>query len=376
MSLENLNTRSAERHTHESASVSVDEALLCPTCSQPVSQEQFDQIQVRIEGEERARAAKIERTLQARFAGEMAKAEAKAKRDAEKTAKAALGSKLTEAEQQIKSLKADQQAAVDRRLREQREALDKARVEAVHAERATAHAERMRLEAKLGELTRQLQNRTANQVGDVAEVDLYKTLKSEFPSDNIYRIKKGQSGADIVHIVIENGKNVGKIIYDAKDRKRWQHSFTRKLRQDQLAENENGKADHAVLCSNVFPAGVANLHQQDGVLVVDPRRVLVLANILRRQVVQVSVLRLADHERRNKSAQVYSFITSERCAQLWGQLAQVNDDMAAVDLAERAAHDKVWGKRTALERSLRDVHDQFVSTIAAIIGATASEASV
>jgi hypothetical protein len=101
----------------------------------------------------------------------------------------------------------------------------------------------------------------------------------------------------------------------------------------------------------------------------------VLANILRRQVVQVSVLRLADHERRNKSAQVYSFITSERCAQLWGQLAQVNDDMAAVDLAERAAHDKVWGKRTALERSLRDVHDQFVSTIAAIISSTGSEAS-
>jgi uncharacterized protein with PIN domain len=62
MSIENLNARSAERHTHGSGNLNVDEALLCPTCNQPVSKEQFEQIQVRIEGEERTRAAKIERT--------------------------------------------------------------------------------------------------------------------------------------------------------------------------------------------------------------------------------------------------------------------------------------------------------------------------
>lgn len=378
MTIETIKARSAERDIHEDGRVSVGEALLCPLCEQPVNPDKFEEIQ----GKERARAVTIERTLQARFAGEMAKAEAAKKaqiaairQEAVKTAKAALAPKFAEAEQRIKSLKADQQAAIDRRLKEQREALDKAKVEAVNAEKAVAHAERMRLDAKLQELTRQLQKKTANEIGDISEVDLYKILKSEFTADNIYRLKKGQKGADIVQIVIDNGKTVGKIIYDSKDRKQWQNAFTRKLRQDQLAENENGKADHAVLCSNVFPAGVANLHQQDGVLVVDPRRVLVLANILRRQIVQVSTLRLADHERRNKTERIYSFITSARCAELWDQLVRVNDDMAAVDLAERAAHDKVWGKRTALERSLRDVHDQFVSTIAAIIGATGSETS-
>jgi uncharacterized protein with PIN domain len=74
MTIESIKARSAE-HTHESGSISVDEAL-CPTCDQPISQEKFEEIQVRIEGEERTRAAKIERTLQARFAGEMAKVEA------------------------------------------------------------------------------------------------------------------------------------------------------------------------------------------------------------------------------------------------------------------------------------------------------------
>jgi hypothetical protein len=160
---------------------------ISPTCCQPVSEEQFEQIQVRIEGEERARAAKIERTLQARFAGEMAKAEAtkkaevekarkdaaaqieKAKRDAEKTAKAALAPKVAEAERQIKSLKAEQQAVIDQRLHEQREALDRARVEAVNAEKAAAYAERMRQgspEGRTGASGHQLQRACRSARGD------------------------------------------------------------------------------------------------------------------------------------------------------------------------------------------------------------------
>ena len=86
MTIKNIAARSAE-HPHESGSISADEALLCPTCFQPITQEQFEQIQVRIEGEERARAAKIERTLHARFAGEMAKVEATKKAEVEKARK-------------------------------------------------------------------------------------------------------------------------------------------------------------------------------------------------------------------------------------------------------------------------------------------------
>lgn len=187
-----------------------------------------------------------------------------------------------------------------------------------------------------------------------------------------YRVKKGQKGADIVHLVIEDGKNVGKIIYDSKDHKRWQHAFTRKLREDQLAE----KADHAVLCSNVFPKGAHYLHQQDGVLVVDSRRVLVLANILRSQVIQISTLRLADDDRRTKTEELYRFVTSEQCRQLWDRLIQVCEDMAALDAAQATAFQRTFAKRAALVAALRAVHDRFVSTVAAIIGSTGSEASI
>src|SRR5260370_30173622 len=157
MSLENLKARSAE-HTNESGSISVDETV-CPTCDQPITQEKFEEIQVRIEGEERARAAKIERTLQARFAGEMSRVEAtkkaevekarkdaaaqveKAKREAAtreaairqeaaKTAKAALAPKLAEAEKakkaaeaKVKEVKTNQDVLVTQRLAGQPEIL-------------------------------------------------------------------------------------------------------------------------------------------------------------------------------------------------------------------------------------------------------------
>src|SRR6516164_8918806 len=181
---------------------------------------------------------------------------------------------------------------------------------------ATSSRIRGRLRPESADMKRRLERKTAGELGDEAEVDLFGALKREFGGDEIVRVPKGRNGADIIHRVVE-GTACGKLTYDAKAHKRWLNSFTTKLRQDQVAE----QADHAVLVSAVFPAGAQQLAVRDGVVIVHPARVIALAHLLRRHTIQLHTLRLGNEGRAEKTAKLYEFMISDRARHLWDQIA-------------------------------------------------------
>jgi hypothetical protein len=342
MTTETLTRRPNGHGNHRS--VGVGEAT-CPYCGASISKT----TRSRIDAEEKARLAKLEKALATK-----AKAEVEtAKRDAAKAA-----------EQQIRMLKASLEATVSQRVAAQREASEKKLSEAVAAERTKAYGERMRLDAQLADLQRQLQRRTANELGDEGELDIFEALKAEFPGDDISRVAKGVAGADIVHRVVHNGSVCGTVIYDAKNHKRWQHRFTSKLAEDRVSAN----ADHAVLVAAVFPAGLSQLAIRDGVIITAPQRVIAVAHLLRRQVVQTHGLRLNSEDRAEKSARLYLFMTSDRADHLWEQMTQATADMTDLDRAEIVAHQKTWTRRADLIRGVQAVHGEFSTAIDRIIG--------
>jgi hypothetical protein len=366
MSLENLNARSAERHTPESGSLSVDEALLCPTCDQPVSPEKFEQIQVRVEGEERARAAKIERTLQTRFVGEMAKVEAAKKAEVEKARREAAKA----AEAQVKAALASHEKIVNQRLQAQRATLEKAKSAAVSAEKEKYFREKVKLEEQLQEMQRRLQKKTPNELGDEAELDLFEELKREFPNDQIERIKKGKEGGDIILRVIHNGQLCGSILLESKNTRRFMTNYTTKLRNDQVKEG----CDHAILSTLAFPAGARQIALRNGALICHPGRVVVLVHLLRRQILQAFSSRLNSAARQEKSAALYEFVVSDKAAELWDQFSTLTEGMRELDQTEIERHRRVWAKRADLITSLVGLHDRLSETVTRIIGATESEA--
>ena len=73
--------------------------------------------------------------------------------------------------------------------------------------------------------------------------------------------------------------------------------YLTKLRADQLRDG----ADHAVLSTQAFPAGTQQLVVRDGVVIVHPARAIAVANLLRRQIVQVHSLRLGREGREQKA---------------------------------------------------------------------------
>jgi hypothetical protein len=335
----------------------------CPYCGQPISRKEFNRIRERIADEERARVAKVEQTLQDKFAREQQEAAIKAKAEIEKARREATKA----AEAQIRAARANQEAIITQRVATAREAADKRLAEAVAAEKTRAYEDRMRLDAQLADLQRKLQRKTAGELGDALEIDAFDELKRAFPGDHITRVPKGAPGADIIHRVIQNGTALcGTIIFDCKNHKRWQNKFISKLRQDQI----DHEADFAVLATSVFPAGSSHSNQLaiiDGVIVASPARVIVLAHLLRRQIVQMYMLRLGNADRDGKRDALFNFITSDRCTQLLDRIGSLSSDLSDLDSKEETTHRTVWKKRSELIRAIQSANGEFLSEVDRII---------
>ena len=318
-------------------------AEVCPLCEQPIPQEKLVEIQQR--ERERAEAQKVQ--LRADFDIEKAAAIAEKETAANEKITAAIQAK-TAAEEQTKALKADQERMVQESLQkaliEQRTSMEKDKTVAVQKEQSKAFEERHKLEGKLEELQRQLKKERADELGESAEIDLAEALCEAFPDDDFHPIDKGVAGADLWQDVMQNGEVCGRIVYDSKNRKAWRNDYVDKLKTDQI----DADGHYAVLVTRVFPSGIKQMHIQDGVFVAHPARTVVLATILREQLIQTHRLHLSNEERDAKSAALYEFITSERCYQIFEHFESLKNEMLDLDVTEKKQHDKNWKKRGQL----------------------------
>jgi hypothetical protein len=352
----NTQPNTARRNGHDTShqhTTSVAEAQ-CPYCGQSISRREFREIQARMQAEQAEHFAQREQQMRDGFGRDIAAAIEKTRRETSKAA-----------ETKLKALRDGQETVIAAPVLVEREKAAKQVSKAVTQERVAHAAEKLKLEAQLADMQRRLQAKTAHQIGEPAEVDLYETLCMAFPDDRISRIVKGVPGPDVlVEVLLDDGRVAGKIALDSKMHARWSNRFTSKLRSDQLAEG----ADFAILSTSVFPSGARQLHEQDKVLVADPARVPVLVSLLRRIIMDNHVQRLGQEERNSKADRLYDFVLSKTCDDLFDGLLALSRDLAALDLTERKAHETTWEKRAALTSAVATIHDQFVRTVADIIG--------
>lgn len=248
-------------------------------------------------------------------------------------------------------------------LLKQRQVLEKERDSALLKREADFNREREAWQKKVKGMEHQLQKKTANELGDGAEIDLFEELRAEFPRDHITRVQKGQTGADIHFEVLHKGQSCGKIIIDSKNRHSWQNSFVTKLHQDQL----EAEAEHAILASTVFPAGKREMCIEGGVIVVSPARVVCIARMLRPVIVAMHVQGLSMKERTGKMSQLYKLITSEPYNRKFSEAGRLTQDLLEVDVHEKKAHDATWKKRGSLAIRLKNVLREIETDVSAVI---------
>jgi hypothetical protein len=341
----------------------------CPWCDQAIPHEKFSAIRDRIAQKEREQYAQMTARLKEEFAREKAQLAERMREEAKAAAEAEITARVKAVEEARLAAEASRLAA-ETALNQQRELLEQEKTVAVLAEQAKAFEERQKLQEKLALLQKQIENKTAQEIGEGPEADLFELLRSAFEGDRIRRVAKGLSGADVIHEVVRNGQVCGKIVYDSKSRNAWKNEFVTKLKADQLAE----RAEHALLSCNKFPQGAQQIHVQDGVIIAHPQRVLALAQILRRHIIETHELRVGNEKRDEKTAELYAFITSDRCKQLLEQITLQTQRMLELEAAEERAHRMTWEKRGKLIRSVQKVHSDLCFEIERVIGT--GEASV
>jgi hypothetical protein len=295
----------------------------------------------------RANASRTQEQLKRKFDADLKVAAEKAAKDARATVMAQLNAKEVE----VRALK----DAHAQELKQQREALDEHRDLEIQKVKNARARETEVLQKKVQELSRKLEQKTANELGEMPEIDLHGALRDAFPGDNIRRVKKGETGADIVHDVMHNGQYCQTIVYDSKNRKIFQAVFVQKL----LTDKANAKAEHAVIVTAMFPSGHRDLCMVDGVIVARPQQVVTIAALLRDSIITDHLRNLSFKDRTVKKERLYALITSEMFRQRMASVERAIGELEKIDIKEEAEHRKVWTQRNVHYRtaakSVRDL---------------------
>jgi|HubBroStandDraft_6_1064221.scaffolds.fasta_scaffold223978_1 hypothetical protein len=349
----------------------------CPVCDSVISAEAY----AAILGRQRTHDAEIIGLAETRFAAQ----KAAIRREAAAATNALFADRLANAEQekkvaqkQIPVLQATFKLTLKRQLEAQAEAAAKGKDRAVNAATEQHVVENLRLHAMVQELTRTLEKKTANERGEEGEVDLLALLQSEpdFAGDTFERVAKGVAGPDIIQGVISNGTVVGRIVFDAKNHKRWSGTWTRKLHQDAVDLD----AEHAVLVVSptAFPAEERHhgLLYRDGVMVASAARLIPIVHLMRKQAIRAHVRALSSESRTEKADKLYLLMTSSRVASLWQQHAAKTRSILEIERSDAVWQEKTRGRRVELVDGLRLMIDQeLVAEIDRIIAGGSWEAS-
>jgi len=227
------------------------------------------------------------------------------------------------------------QASAEKGLR----ATLRAEVEAEVTERLEARyaAERARAKARADELQRQLDTRSAHDRGIGHEYDVLASLKAAFPADSIERHGRG---GDILHTVIDSGREVGLMLYECKNDGSWQSAWVDKLKRD----GRKRGTPYLLLVSRTLPANAKGLCVRGDVVICEPAHVVTIAAVIRPCVVALYRADANAEDEPDKARRVYRYLAGEFRADfdVIMQCAAERDEQLA---AERTSHERVWKRR-------------------------------
>ncbi|GER79114.1 MAG: hypothetical protein DPW21_00710 [Anaerolineae bacterium] len=200
--------------------------------------------------------------------------------------------------------------------------------------------------AEIKKLKEQIQKGITPQIeGLLEEGKLLATLQELFPHD---RFEHPGKGGDILQFVIEQGQQIGIIVYECKKVK----VFDKKhIDQAKTARRVRG-ADFAVLVTNVFPSKKQFYFVEKTVFVISPVSLEPITQTLRDSLVRIYMLRLSNEAKSKAVQQVYDFLSSNDYSNKVNDLATQLIDLGKELKTEISSHRRVWEKRYKVYKSL------------------------
>ncbi len=353
-------------------------SFTCPVCGKPLTQTEYDKAlglwdekqehikHLESEQKKYKEQAKKFREKELSFKKKLADQEKKADQTIKKE-RALTAQKLKQQRKQIEaSLKKQMQTQIKEgvskgveqqkaQLKKQEQELKKQQVEIGRTKNKMAQLEKsLKLSAdkyqqanlEIKKLKEQIQKGITPQIeGLLEEGKLLAKLQELFPQDNFEHPGKG---GDIIQFVIEQGQQIGKIVYECKKVK---HFDKKHIDQAKTARRIR-EADFAVLVTNVFPSKKQFYFVEKTVFVISPVSLEPITQTLRDSLVRIFMLRLSNEAKSKAVQQVYDYLSSNEYSNKVNDLASQLLDLGKELKIEISSHKRVWEKRYKTYKSL------------------------
>jgi len=207
----------------------------------------------------------------------------------------------------------------------------------------------------------------------VLELELENILKAGFLHDLIEPVPKGIKGADVLQKVHNSsGQYCGTIVWETKHTKAWSDGWIVKLKDDQ----RRIKGEIAVILTTAMPKDVSNFAYINGVWVTDYASMIGLATAIRKNLIEVTNIKLAAVGKKEKMEIVYNYLSGAEFRQKVEAMAEAFKYMKEDLDKEKKAYAKIWAKREKqIEQVTMNIAGMY-GDIHGIIGASLPEIKV
>ncbi len=217
------------------------------------------------------------------------------------------------------------------------------------------------------ELKRKSEQGSMQLQGETQELLLEEILLDHFPFDLIEEVGKGVEGADCIQQIRNNsGHIVGKIIYESKRTKAWSNAWIDKLKTDM----RNSNSDVAILVTQVYPKGMSQFGERDGVWICNFNEVSSVAYMLRNGIIRIQEVQRMQENKGDKMQMLYDYLTGN---EFRGQMAAIVEGFMSMKQSisrERIQMEKLWKEREKqLEKVLLNTSGMYGS-VKGIAGAS------
>jgi hypothetical protein len=288
--------------------------------------------QERAEREHKKEVARVLRTLE-RMQAQVAKRDAKAKADvarAEARARAAASAAAREAKQAH-----DKEAAA---LRAEVRLVERRRVREADGMRKT-----------IAVLERKADDQNRRHFGAEGETSVLDALRDAYPGD---RVERHGADGDIVHRVVDSGREIGRVIIECKNTRAFSKSYVAQAQRAMRAH----QTSYGIVASRVLPGRHEGICVVDDVLVVQPPVVREVMAVIRSSMVTIARLSASDDGKASKAAAMLAYV---RGGEFSAAMKRVASKVATVRKSlsrERSYHDGWWRTREDAYSSIaRDI---------------------
>lgn len=230
-----------------------------------------------------------------------------------------------------------------------------------------------KLKRDLEEAKRKAETNSIQLKGEVQELEIERLLRNLYPNDKILEIKKGQRGADILQIVVNNqGKECGKIYYESKRAKEFKEDWLKKLREDNLEM----KADILVLVTETMPEKEDKFFFKDGVWICNLFELKPVSFILRHFLLEINNIEIIQKGKATKMELLYNYLTSNEFKNQFLAIVEGFAELQKSYLEERRKMEALWAKREEQLKKILDNAARFYGTIKGIAGKTLPEIEI